>query len=144
MTVASLLLDLFSISGCKRLGFALMTARVPVCRLSGQRRDGRCTAQLRTQMDAASAQWWHQNRISAPEMPKAANSASSWREYAHALLAHIYAIMAFCSGTFYCKNILNPCINPLRDCSRSIWLFFHFCHGWQLTPWKGLCLPLEN
>lgn len=35
------------------------------------------------QTDAASARWWHPNRICAPETPKADSSASSWRKYAH-------------------------------------------------------------
>lgn len=61
--------------------FVFTSVRVPARRPSGQRRDGRCTAQLRIQTGAASAPWWRPNRTCAPEMPKAASSASSWRKY---------------------------------------------------------------
>lgn len=55
-------------------------ACVATRRPSVQRRGGRFTAQLKMPMDVASAQWWHLNRISAPEMPKAVSFASSWRK----------------------------------------------------------------
>lgn len=55
---------------------ACVAARRP----SDQRRGGRCTAQLKMRMDAASARWWHLNRISAPETPKVGSFASSWRK----------------------------------------------------------------
>lgn len=55
---------------------ACVAARRP----SGPRRGGRCTAQRKMPMDAASARWWHPNRTSAPGTPKAASFASSWRK----------------------------------------------------------------
>lgn len=64
---------------CRNVCCVFMAACVSLCRPSGQRKGGRCTARLRMQMGVAAAQWWLLNRISAPEMPKAGSSASSWR-----------------------------------------------------------------
>lgn len=58
---------------------------VPLCfptrRPLAPRKAGRCTAQPRMLMAAASAQWWRQNRASAPEMPRADSCASCWRRW---------------------------------------------------------------
>lgn len=72
--ISPLLLAVFSVM------WLFNHACVAACRPSGPRRGGRCTAQLKMPMDAASAQWWRPNRTSAPETPKAASSASSWRK----------------------------------------------------------------
>lgn len=130
---------------CRNVCCVFMAACVSLCRPSGQRKGGRCTARLRMQMGVASAQWWLLNRISAPEMPKAGSSASSWRrciQHRHTRFcisdnARTCSFFTVCVCTLEFKDIWHQfkllfmllcCPNPLRDCTSQVHNpVFHFC-----------------